>query len=959
MTGVPGQPEKFYFGAVGGGVWESDNAGRTWNPIFDSVGVASIGAIAVAPSNTNVIYVGTGEADMRSDIQHGDGMYKSVDAGKTWTHIGLTDTRQIGKIVVDPNDADTVYVAALGHQYGPNAERGVFKSTDGGRTWNKVLYKDENTGAIDLSMDPAHPNVIFASLWQTRRPPWNVYPPSNGPGSGLYKSTDGGKSWTQITGNGFPAKVGHVGISISPANSNRIYANVDTNAVKTGGIYRSDDGGATWMKTDGETRVWTRGWYFGGITADPKHADTVYVMDTSTYRSTDGGKSFTAIKGAPGGDDYHTLWIYPTDPNRMILGSDQGVVISIDGAKTWSSWYNQPTGQMYHAITDNRFPYWVYGAQQDSGAMAVPSRSTARGISFRDWRPIDVGGESGTIAPDLLHPGELYDDNGLYENVNTGWELAIDPTIQYPNQVWRNTWTLPIAASPQNPRVIYTSHQQIFRSPDGGNSWSIISPDLTRKTTTVPQNLDPATIADSTGLPRRGVVYWIAPSPARAHEIWAGTDDGLIWVTRNEGQSWLNVTPPQLTPWSKVGIIDASHFDAGTAYAAIDRHRLDDNHPYIYKTHDFGAHWTAITNGIPANESVNVVREDPRRRGLLYAGTERAVYVSFDDGANWQSLQLNLPTASMRDIVFNGSDIVLATHGRAFWILDDASPLRQMSAATADASAHLFKPALTYLWQPGSDQGTPIPPDEPTAENPSAGAVIYYSIGQARTPVRLQVLNSAGNVLRQWSSSDPPAVVNPATLNIPAFWIKPQQPPSSEPGLHRYVWDLHYSSPGAPRRRGGGPIVAPGKYTVRMLVNGATYSQPLVIARNPLYPANPAALQAQLQLARSIAALNAQVTDAQTRAAALLKARGSKMTGAQLAQLTRIIGSAPRNTPDDSVGKPAQDFTSLRYIGVALETLQGDVESGAERPTASQYLAFRILQKKAASALRTLQMLER
>jgi photosystem II stability/assembly factor-like uncharacterized protein len=957
VTGVPGQPEKFYFGAVGGGVWESDNAGRTWSPIFDSVGVASIGAIAVAPSDTNVIYVGTGEADMRSDIQHGDGMYKSVDAGKTWSQIGLTDTRQIGKIVVDPNDANVVYVAALGHQYGPNAERGVFKSTDGGKTWNKVLYKDANTGAIDLAIDPAHPNVLFAALWQTRRPPWNVYPPSNGPGSGLFKSTDGGSSWTQITGNGFPAKVGHVGIAVSPADSNRIYANVDTDAVKTGGVYRSDDGGTTWTKTDGETRIWTRGWYFGGITADPKNADTVYVMDTSTYRSTDGGKSFTAIKGAPGGDDYHTLWIYPSDPNRMILGSDQGVVVSIDGAKTWSSWYNQPTGQFYHAATDNRNPYWVYGAQQDSGAMAVPSRTDARGISLRNWEPIDVGGESGTIAPDPLHPGRLYGNPGDYETLETGEELAIDPTIQYPNTVWRNTWTLPIAISPQNPRVVYMSHQVIFRSPDGGNSWSIISPDLTRKTTTVPHTLDPATVNDSTGLPRRGVVYWIAPSPARAHQIWAGTDDGLIWLTRDEGAHWQNVTPPQLTPWSKVGVIDASHFSAGTAYAAIDRHRLDDNHPYILKTHDFGAHWTPIVNGIPAAESVNVVREDPRRPGLLYAGTERAVYVSFDDGSNWQSLQLNLPAASMRDIVFNGSDIILATHGRAFWVLDDASPLRQLTPAVAAASAHLFKPSLTYLWQPGSDQGTPIPPDEPTAENPSAGAVIYYSIGSAKTPVRLQILGPGGNMLRQWSSTDAPVVVNPKTLNIPAFWIKPQLPPSSEPGLHRYVWDLHYSSPGASRRRGGGPLAAPGTYTVRMSVNGTTYSQPLTLARNPLYPASAADLRAQLQLAREINALNAQVTAGQKRADSLLASRGSKMTAAQLAQLNGVIGKAPRNTPDDSVGKPAMDFSSLRYIGDALQSLEGAVESAEARPTTSQYQTFRVLQKKAASALRTLQQL--
>ena len=957
VAGVPGQPEKFYFGAVGGGVWESDNAGRTWTPIFDGESVASIGAIAVAPSDPNVIYVGTGEADMRSDIQHGDGMYKSTDAGKTWTQIGLTDTRQIGKIIVDPKDANVVYVAALGHQYGPNAERGVFKSTDGGRTWSKVLYENENTGAIDLSMDPADSNVLFASLWQTRRPPWNVYPPSNGPSSGLYKTADGGRTWSRISGGGFPARVGHVGIAISPADRTRVYALVDTNDPKTGGVYRSDDGGTNWSKTDGETRIWTRGWYFGGVTADPKNANELYVMNTSTYRSTDGGKSFTAIKGAPGGDDYHTLWIYPDDPNRMVLGSDQGVIVTIDGAKTWSSWYNQPTGQFYHAITDNRTPYWVYGAQQDSGAMAVASRSTYRGISFRDWRPIDVGGESGTIAPDPLNPAHLYGNPGDYENVNTGEELAIDPTQQYPDRVWRNTWTLPIAVSPQNPRVVYLSHQQIFRSGDGGRSWAIISPDLTRKTTTVPANLDPATIADSTGLPRRGVVYWIAPSPVHAHQIWAGTDDGLIWITRDEGQHWLNVTPGALMPWSKVGVIDASHFSAGTAYAAIDRHRLDDNRPYIYKTHDFGAHWSDITSGIPANESVNVVREDPRRPGLLYAGTERRVYVSFDDGARWQSLQLNLPVASMRDIVFNGSDIILATHGRAFWVIDDASPLRQFSAAVASSSAHLFKPSLAYRWEAGNDQGTPIPPDEATALNPPAGASLYYYVGRASTPLRLQIVDGSGRVVRQWSSSDAPIVANAKALNIPAFWVPTIYPPSSDPGVHRFVWDLHYGAAGRSRRRGGGPLAAPGRYLVRMTVNGKTSTQPLIVERDPLSPASDADLRAQYELARAIQAENGLVADGQKRATALLQARGAKMSATQLAQLHALIGSAPKNSPDDSVGKPAQDFRSLRLISDDLQSLQGNVESGDFRPTPSDYLTFSLLKKEADAALRALRAL--
>ncbi len=471
VSGVPGQPEKFYFGAVGGGVWETDNAGRTWFPISDALPVASIGAIAVAP-DANVLYAGTGEADMRSDVQHGDGVYKSMDGGKTWAHIGLDDTRQIGRIVVDPKNSNVVYVAALGHQYGSNTQRGVFKSTDGGRTWSKVLYKDENTGAIDLAIDPENSNVVFASLWQTRRPPWNVYPPSNGPGSGLYKSIDAGTTWNRIAGNGFPSAgktaLGHIGIAISPANHNRIYTIVDTNDLKTGGVYRSDDGGATWTHTDNEARIWKRGWYFGQITADPKNPDEVYVMNTSTYRSTDGGKSFTAIKGSPGGDDYHALWIDPNDPNRMVLGGDQGVVVSVDGAKTWSSWFNQPTAQLYHVVTDHRFPYWVYGAQQDSGAVAVPSRSIHSRISMLDWKPIDVGGESGTIATDALHPAHLYGNPPSYENIDTNWEMSIDPTIKYPDTVWRSTWTLPIVASPQNPRVLYMSHQRIFRTQNGG-----------------------------------------------------------------------------------------------------------------------------------------------------------------------------------------------------------------------------------------------------------------------------------------------------------------------------------------------------------------------------------------------------------------------------------------------------------------------------------------------------------
>lgn len=949
VAGIPGT-ETFYFGAVGGGIWRSDNAGRTWRPIADSLPVPSIGAIAIAPSDPKTIYAGTGEADMRSSIQEGQGVYKSTDGGATWKHLGLDATVEIGRIAIDPRDANVVYVAALGRPYAANPERGLYKSSDGGATWRKVLFKNADTGAIDVQIDPNDPNVVFASLWQTRRPPWNVYPPSNGPGSGLYKSTDAGNTWQQVSGGGFPAwsaqaPLGHIGIAISPADGKRIYAIVDTNRVQTGGVYRSDDGGSTWTHTDGEQRIWQRGWYFGQITADPKNANEVYVMNTSTYRSTDGGKSFTAFKGAPGGDDYHALWIDPQNSNHLILGSDQGVVVSLDHGKTWSSWYNQSTAQLYHVITDNRFPYWVYGAQQDSGAVAVPSRSLHATISAADWKPIDVGGESGTIAPDPLHPGLLYGNPGNYENINTNWELSIDPTMKYADRVWRSTWTLPVVVSPQNARVVYMSRQQIFRSGDGGNSWRIISPDLTQKKNVVPKTLDAATAADSSGLPRRGVVYWIAPSPVRAHEIWAGTDDGLIWITRDEGAHWKNVTPPQLTPWSKVGIIDASHFNANTAYAAIDRHRLNDNRPYIYKTHDGGAHWTAIVNGLPPDAWVNVVREDPKRPGLLYAGTERRVYVSFDDGANWQPLQLNLPPASMRDIVFNGNDVILGTHGRGIWIMDDASVLRQIASGTALSAAHLFAPAVAYRTRGCTVfcQGTPLPPDEAQLPNPPAGAIVDYYVGSAGGPLTLQIVDGTGHVVRTWSSSDRVVRVNPKSLDVPAFWFPPQLPPSNARGAHRWVWDLHYAGGSGSSRRGGeGPLAPPGRYTVRMTIAGRTYAQPLLLKRDPTYPATDADLQAQFQLARAIEAEGGRVQAAMVRAKALLKTHP---------QLQSLIGGTPPGAPDDSEGKPAEDFSSLRYIGSALAGLEGAVESADAHPTADMYAAFAMLRAKAQHAL--------
>jgi len=661
VNGVPGEPSHFYFGSVGGGLWESTNAGETWKPIFDDQEVQSIGAIGVAPSDGKVIYVGTGEADMRSQISFGNGMYKSSDGGKSWKHIGLEDTRQIGHVIVDPHDTNLVYVAALGHAYGPNEQRGVFRSRDGGATWEKVLYKDANTGAIDLAFDPRDSKIIYAAMWATRRPPWTIYPPSNGPGGGVYKSTDGGNTWNQLT-NGLPSEgVCRIGVAVAPSNSTRLYAIVDA---KAGGMYRSDDAGATWQLMDNEARIWGRGWYFCNVVVDPRNPDKVYVSNTSTYRSDDGGKSFNAIKGAPGGDDYHQLWIYPDDGNRMILASDQGTEVSVDGGATWSSWYNQPTAEIYHIVADNNDPYWVYGAQQDSGAVGVETRSVQGSITYlRGWSPICAGGESGYVAVDPDDSNVLYGGTVSTCNTETNVGHNISPMLGSSELgPFRHTWTLPVVFSRAPGHALYFSNQYLWKTIDKGRNWTRISGDLTRENPGVPANLDPATAADGSGGPRRGVIYTIAPSPIAADTIWTGTDDGYIQLTRDGGKTWKNVTPAELTPWSKVTLMDASQFDANEAYAAVDRHRLEDYRPYIYRTRDAGKTWKLITDGIADRHYVNAIKADPKQKGVLFAGTELGVYASFDDGDHWQSLQLNLPRTSARDFAIHGDDLIVATH---------------------------------------------------------------------------------------------------------------------------------------------------------------------------------------------------------------------------------------------------------------------------------------------------------
>ncbi|HET6912059.1 MAG TPA: hypothetical protein VFH71_01815 [Rhodanobacteraceae bacterium] len=871
VTGVPGQPKHFYFGSVNGGVWETHDAGRTWNSIFDAQDVGSIGAIAVAPSDPNVIYVGSGEADMRSDIAQGDGMYKSTDGGKTWSHIGLTDTQQIGIIRVDPRNANTVFVAALGHPYGPNAQRGVFKSTDGGKTWNKVLGPNDDTGAIDLMFKPGDPDTIYAALWQVRRPPWNVYPPASGPGSGLYKSTDGGAHWTQLT-DGFAHKnVGRIGIAISNAAPDRVYAIVDS---EDGGLYRSDDGGAHWNKASGDPRIWQRGWYFGQITADPKNPDRVYAMNTILLRSDDGGKTFLPVKGDPTGDDYHELWIDPNNPDSQILGVDQGTVITVNGGKTWSSWFNQPTAQLYHVSTDNKFPYMVYGAQQDSGAVGLPSRASYHDrISMEQFHEITAGGESGMIAPDPKDPDIVYGGTVEKLDLKTQQTRDVDPTLADPD-IYRRTWTLPLTFNAKDHGVLYFGNQKLWRTDDGGEHWSAISPDLSRPDPGVPANLNDVTAADNLHQgPRRGVVYAIGSSPLDAKLLWVGTDDGLIWRTSDEGAHWDNVTPPRLTAWSKVGIIEPSHFDANTAYAVVDRHRLDDRKPYIYRTRDGGKTWALIVNGIRDGDFVNVVREDPARKGLLYAGTELGMYVSFDDGDHWQSLQQNLPRTSVRDIDVKNDDLVIATHGRGFWIMDDVSALRQMDGHTL--ATRLFKPAVAYRVRTPGFTGTPMPRDEPTAENPPWGAYIDYELASApRKPVELSIYDASGKLVRHYSSAEQPKAPDLSKINMTADWMHVPSALQVTPGLHRFVWPLRYAPPaeladGDPYANGA--WAPPGSYTVEMKVDGKTFKQPLVVLADPRVHLPQAAFDQQFALAQQVEGLQAKLATAQAQAGALHK----------------------------------------------------------------------------------------
>ncbi len=876
-TGVPGRPHEFYFGAVNGGVWKSIDAGRVWTPIFDSQSTSSIGAIAVAPSAPDTVYVGSGESTLRDSVGFGNGMYKSVDAGKTWTHLGLDQTHHIGKVAVDPRNPDIVFVAAIGQLYAANKERGLFRSRDGGHSWQRILG-DENVGAVEVVIDPSDSRVVYAGLWNTRRPPWFTYAPTNGPGGGIFKSTDGGSTWTQLTAGLPKSGIGRTGIAIAPSNPRRIYAIVDHRtpvAPQTvepplgtppprpgarpaqpppgeGGLFRSDDAGVTWAKMSGDIALWGRGWYFNKIAVDPKNPDMVYVPNVAVNRSKDGGKTWIVLRGSPGGDDYHQAWISTDDPDTMIVATDQGAVIThnarADDPRTvaWSSWLNQPTAQIYHLSVDYRFPYWVTGAQQDSGAVAVRSRGKFAQISMHDWEPIAPGGESGYTAGDPLNPGIVYGGDGARWNLetNTPIEGTTHPRVPPPEKT-RSDWTQPLVLSKADPHALYYANQFLFRTTDGAKTWTRISPDLTRLDPGVPATLDATAAASTDSNGKRGVIYTIAPSPLRADMIWIGTDDGYIQLTTDGGTTWRNVTPKAITSWSRVTMMQASHFDASTAYASVDRHQLQDFDPYIYRTRDGGRTWKRITKGLPSGVYVHVVKEDPVRRGLLFAGTERGVHVSFDDGDNWQSLQLNMPVTSMRDFDIYNNDLIVGTHGRGFWVIDDLSPLRQMSATITKSDAYLFKPADTINVIQTTDNGTPLQKDEPQAENAPNGAVIdYYLKSAAKGPVTIEILDARNNVVRVFSSvpgTQPTGGRRAATQGglprVSPLWETTPVPLSTAAGMHRVVWNpVRERAPttGAPSdEEEQAPRRLTGNFTAKLTANGKSYTQQFAVKPDP------------------------------------------------------------------------------------------------------------------------------
>ena len=963
-TGVPGQPNVFYVGQVDGGVWKSTDYGRTWNPIFDDEPTQSIGAIAVAPADGRIVYVASGEGLHRPDLSIGNGIYRSSDAGKTWQHLGLRDGQQIPSLAVDPHNSNRLFAAVLGHPYGPNEERGIYRSLDGGKNWEKVLYKDANTGGSDVVIDPANPDVVYAAMWESRLGPWEDGNQYDGTHGGLFKSTDGGTTWRQLK-KGLPDDLVQIQLAIAPSDSRRLFATLSTThegGYATGiglGVYRSDDAGENWYKATDDPRPAMK---IGGgdlpvPAVDPKNPDVVYSASIVTMRSTDGGKTWRALRGAPGGDDYQNLWINPENPDIILLVSDQGAVVSVNRGRSWSSWYNQPTAQLYHVAVTNTFPYQICGGQQESGSVCISSRGNDGEITFREWHPAGII-EYGYAAPDPLHP-EIVFGAGRTEvsryNSITGQVQNVTPVPVHDADV-RADRTQPILFSPVNPHLLFYAANVLFETADYGKTWQKISPDLSREHSGQPESLAPLSAKEAAR--RRGAIYSVAASYQSTDTIWAGTDDGLVWITRNHGKSWKNITPPSLTPWSKVTQISASHFDDRTAYISVSRFRIDDLRPYILRTHDEGATWQVITNGLPDDSPVNTVREDPIRKGLLFAGTETAIWMSLDDGDHWRSLQYELPHTSMRDLWIQNNDLIVATHGRAFWVLDDISPLRQLDALKDQSVPVLFNPGDAYRIRRDTNTDTPLPADEPAGQNPPDGAVIDYSLpASVHGPVTLEILDSSNKVVRRYASTDAPATTLDELSKqlIPLYWIQMPRTLSAGPGMHRWVWDLRYEIPTAvhydypisavphetplePR----GPLALPGVYKVRLTADGKTLTASLNVKMDPRVDASRNDLEQLFTMEQRLAGMVTSSAEASLEAHSV-REQIEQLTKMASTELKESLEKGDKNFATLLEGKPgsdgAEEQPGLDEVAGEAAELYAQVGQADAAPTGSQQQA--------------------
>ncbi len=962
VTGIPSLPNTYYFGATGGGVWKSEDGGLNWKPVSDGFfNTGSVGAIAVSEWDPNVVYVGMGEAPIRGNVSHGDGMYKSTDAGKTWKHIGLADTSQISRVRVHPRDPDLVYVAALGHIYGPNEERGVFRSKDGGKTWEKILFRSDKAGAIDLIMDPFNSRVLYAALWEASRTPYSLT--SGGEGSGLFKSIDSGDTWTEISCNkGLPKGIlGKIGVTVSGAQRDRVWAIVEA---RDGGVFQSDDGGKTWLKKNEDRRLRQRAWYYSRIYADPKNANMVYVLNTGLYRSVDSGKTYTSIR-VPHGDN-HDLWIDPGNPERMINGNDGGANVSTNGGVSWTAQDNQPTAQFYHVTTDNSFPYRVYGAQQDNSTVRIASRTKGGGIDKPDWHSVG-GGESGHIAPRHDNPDIVY--AGSYGGLITRWDYktrqarVITAWPENPmgwgakDLKYRFQWTAPIVVSRFDSNVLYHAAQVLFKTTNEGQSWEIISPDLSTNDKAKQQKSGGPITYDDTSVEYYCTIFAVAESFHDPNILWVGTDDGLIHITRDGGKNWTNITPKEMPEWSLISMVEASTFDAGTAYLAVDRHELDDFGPYIYKTEDFGKTWKKITDGLPGNTFVRVVREDPKRKGLLYAGTETGVFVSFDDGDYWQSLQLNLPVAPIHDMVVKEDDLVVGTHGRSFWILDNLTPLHQLTEEVIQADVFLFKPRDSFRMR-GSDFPRPH-----VGQNPPSGSVIsYYLKEKPDGVILLEFLDSEGQLIKKFTSKKK----DKESAEAPQGRSRGRRVANvlAEPGMNRFVWDMFYedakSVPGAILWAGrlNGPIAVPGVYRVKLTVGDTSLTESWEWKKDPLLETSQEDFQAQfdllIKIRDKVTEVNTSINQLRTvrkQIDDLLKKIKDNPDVGEIQEAGKSLKDKLKEVEDvliQSKSKSGQD--PLNYpilLDNKIAALIGVVSSADAKPTDQSYTVFEGLSGKA------------